>query len=119
MIDIFGIKAKRRVTELEKDMAEFISLAANTRIEKDSVIKGQGNEISFLNNQLNQARAMATQMRDRVRSHGKTEAEQEFIDVCINIYQNGKRMSQHRFDASVGRIIQQRESLSNAVGVTE
>ena len=64
-----------------------------------------------LNAQVIELRGIASEMRDRVRSHGMTGAERRFLDAAIDIAQNKKKMSQHRLEQSVREILRERESL--------
>lgn len=109
MFDLFGLKAKRRVAELESDLKEFVNLAAETRIS----LQGENER---LKTQLTTVRAMANQMRDRVRSHGATELERNFLDVCQNIHAHGKMISTMRFHHMLELAKKERDSLTQAVG---
>ena len=110
MFDIFGIKAKRRVAELETLVNEL-----DTRLIEYARIAGAKEAmISGLNGQLIAVRRLANEMRDRVRSHGKTTAEHEFIRACMDIFNKGKKMSEHRFNFSMVQIKRERESLENS-----
>lgn len=103
MFDLFGFKAKRQLAVAEEVLREM----REDRISQDL-------KITKLNEQIATVREMANQMRDRVRSHGKTEAEQRFINVCLDIHKNGKLISGRRFVAAMFEIERDRENLGNA-----
>lgn len=98
MFDLFGLKAKRYVKELGKEVDY---LAEENR---------------KLNRQIETVRMMANQLRDRVRSHGATELERNFLDVCMNIHANGKMISTMRFHHMLAVAKKERDSLNQAVG---
>lgn len=63
------------------------------------------------NAQIIELRNIATELRDRIQSHGMTGSERRFIDVCLNIFQNGAKLSQSRFAAAMREIKAERQSL--------
>ncbi|MBF4179683.1 hypothetical protein [Lelliottia nimipressuralis] len=117
MFDIFGIKAKRQVRNLKQMLAErdgLIDDLVQKGAEAYRMECAREAHISGLNGQLIAVRRLANEMRDRVRSHGKTTAEHEFIRACMDIFNKGKKMSEHRFNYSMVQIKRERESLENS-----
>ena len=112
VFDLFGLKAKRRVAELESNL--LASYRDNQALKID-VVKCES-EKTRLYEQLKTVRLMANQMRDRVRSHGATELERNFLDVCQNIHAHGKMISTMRFHHMLELAKKERESLTQAVG---
>lgn len=112
MFDLFGFKAKRYA----KELAEQVDYLAEELHQSRMTSAKQFVQIDKLNEQLATVRMMANQMRDRVRSHGKTEAEQRFINVCLDIHKNGKLISGRRFVAAMFEIERDRAALEDAPG---
>lgn len=112
MFDLFGLKAKRRVAELEHQVGEALEVMG--AMEMDAV-KRDG-ELARVKEQIKTVRAMANQMRDRVRSHGATELERNFLNVCMNIHASGKMISTMRFHHMLALAKKERDSLTQAVG---
>lgn len=112
MFDLFGFKAKRRVAQLER------ALLKQAEVNADYVRQQSAREahISGLNGQLIAVRRLAEEMRDRVRSHGKTEGEAEFIRACLDIHSKGKKVSEHRFNYSMTLIRKEHESMTDWQG---
>ena len=112
MFDLFGLKAKRRVAELERDLRESQRLSQEIKFD---LVKSDS-ERQRLIGQLDIVRTMANQMRDRVRSHGATATERNFLDVCQNIHAHGKMISTMRFHHMLELARKERDSLTQVVG---
>lgn len=111
MFDLFGIKARRRLAELEVLVKE-----QDQSLLKYAAVAGSANRrAEVLGKNAQELRELATTLRDRIHSHGKMETEREFIIVCEDIYKNGKLISPRRFNAMMGEIKKQRESLGLTV----
>lgn len=112
MFDIFGLKAKRRVAQLESVIAEQSKKYADAlRVAGSCEAR-----IAGLNGQIIAVRTLANEMRDRVRTHGKTEGEAEFIRACLDIHSKGKKVSEHRFNYSMTLIRKEHESMTDWQG---
>lgn len=112
MFDIFGIKAKRRVAELEV----LVNEQDKRLIEYARICGASAAKVSALEGQIAAVRRLATEMRDRVHSHGATGAERNFLDVCQNIHAHGKMISTMRFHHMLEVAKKERDSLTQAVG---
>ncbi|MGK3630399.1 hypothetical protein ACSLOU_00630 [Enterobacter cloacae] len=98
MFDLFGLKAKRYMKELEREV-DYLAVK-NRKLKK----------------QIETVRMMANQMRDRVRSHGATELERNFLDVCMNAHSHGKMISTMQFHHMLELAKKERDSLAQVVG---
>lgn len=113
MIDLFGIKARKQVKELKKEISHITSgYRRELATAAQSLHVEQGRAAGF-SAQVVQLRGIAEELRGRVHSHGMTTAERVFLDVCLDIYKNGKKISEFRFNNSMAAIVKQREQLKN------
>lgn len=90
-------KSKKRIAELERELAAL----RTTRLE-------QAAEISVLQQQGDKLRAICENLRARIRSHGMTIAERNFLTACEHTYNSGHRMSERRFAEHMTMVIEQR-----------
>lgn len=103
MFDLFGINAKRKLAELEREVADL----------RECRVIHEG-QVSGLSMQVKQLRTIAEQMRARVRSHGKTSSEAAFIAACMDIHSNGKMISTLRFRSMLELINRDRAALNDS-----
>lgn len=104
MFDLFGIKAKRRVAELEARLAD----AKRGETATEGALADTRAQVMHL-------RKVAESLRNRVRTHGKTTGESDFISVCLDIRNNGKMISERRFNASLDLIKDERKLVGGAL----
>lgn len=104
MFDLFGIKAKRRVAELEAQLAN---------AQRDG--NAMGGALAGTRAQVMHLRKIAEEMKSRVHTHGKTTGENDFIAVCLDIRSNGKMISERRFNASMDLIKGERELIGGVL----
>lgn len=90
-------KSKKRIAELE---AEVDALRV-ARLE-------QASEIFVLQQQGDKLRAICENLRARIKSHGMTIAERNFLTACEHTFNSGHRMSERRFAEHMTMVIEQR-----------
>lgn len=70
------------------------------------------NELEARNISLNEKNKrllnLLDQMRELLHKRGSTDAERQFIRACVDIYANGKMISEQRFNAQVSEIVAKR-----------
>ncbi|GDX06327.1 hypothetical protein [Buttiauxella sp. A111] len=104
-----AIALEELVDELRSQLNQSSKERAALRIElhnKEGFIAGQ-------NAQIIQLRGIASGLRDRIQTHGKTEAEHRFIASCLDIFKNGRGLSRPRFHAAMKIIEKERESMTD------
>ena len=114
MIDFFGIKSRKLLAHQSKLMAALSKEIEHRRlcgVNNQALIIGQGDEIARLMRDVGALRELASVLRQRINTHGKTTAEGEFIAICEDIHANGKMLSLRRFNAAMDLIKKQRKSM--------
>lgn len=99
----------RKVIALQEQNEELAQEVARLRLE----VHNEQGRSAGLYSQTVQLRKLASQLRERIQSHGKTTEEARFIASCLDIHKNGRTLSARRFNASMTTIASEREAMTD------
>lgn len=78
----------------------------DTTLTEVAKVKNKNDKAST---QIKSLRATAGELRERLHSNGATETELKFLACCVDIYRNGKMISEMRFKAMVAAMTEERQ----------
>lgn len=109
-----AVALQERIDQLETALLTAHAEAKDLRVSllnQEAYSAGQ-------NAQIIELRGIANEMRDRVRSHGKTHMEKVLIEQCTRVHKQGRGLAYSKFKITMDKLVAERESMTDWTGET-